>query len=78
LSTRKVEKIGKVAGFGLNSRKSLRKAKPSFGYFRALWALSGIAGTFVTLLDNIFQIFIVVKDFFPALGTAASIYPTDR
>jgi len=43
LSTRKVEKIGKVAGFGLNSRKSLRKAKPSFGYFRALWALSGIA-----------------------------------
>jgi len=43
LSTRKAEKIGKVAGFGLNSRKSLRKAKPLFGYFRAFWVSSGIA-----------------------------------
>ena len=31
----------------------------------------GDVATFVTLLDNIFQIFIVVKDFSPALGTAA-------
>ena len=38
----------------------------------------GDVGTFVTLLDNIFQIFIVVKDFFPALRTTPSIYPTDR
>jgi len=35
--------IEKVAGFGLNSRKSLRKAKPLFGYFRAFGVSSGIA-----------------------------------
>ena len=35
-------------------------------------------GTFVTLLDSVFQIFIVVKDFFSALRTTPSIYPTDR
>jgi len=35
--------IGKVACFGLNSRKSLRKAKSLFGYFRAFWVSSGIA-----------------------------------
>ncbi len=37
----------------------------------------GDVGTFVTLLDNIFQIFIVVRDFFSAFSTTASIYPTD-
>jgi len=33
----------KVAGFGLNSRKSLRKAKSLLRYFKAFWLQSGIA-----------------------------------
>jgi len=36
------KRIVKVAGFGLNSRKSLRKAKSLLRYFRA-WVQSGIA-----------------------------------
>ena len=45
LSTKKCGKKNakKVAGFGLNSRKSLRKAKSLFRYFKAFWLQSGIA-----------------------------------
>jgi hypothetical protein len=35
--------IGKVADFGLNSKKSLRKANSLLRYFRAFWVQSGIA-----------------------------------
>ena len=33
---------------------------------------------FVTLLGNVFQIFIVVYDFFSALRTMPSVYPCKR
>jgi hypothetical protein len=39
------KKVADVTDFGLNSRKSLRKANFLFGYFRAFWLQSGIAGT---------------------------------
>jgi len=35
--------LGLCAFGALNSRKSLRKAKSLFGYFRAFWVPSGIA-----------------------------------
>jgi hypothetical protein len=38
-----VVKIAKVADFGLNSRKSLRKAKSLLRYFKAFRLQSGIA-----------------------------------
>jgi hypothetical protein len=40
-----VVKIAKVADFGLNSRKSLRKAKSLLRYFKAFRLQSGIAVT---------------------------------
>ena len=45
MSTKKCGKKNakKVTGFGLNSRKSLRKAKSLLRYFRAFWVQSGIA-----------------------------------
>jgi hypothetical protein len=44
-----VVKIAKVADFGLNSRKSLRKAKSLLHYFKAFRLQSGIAGSSVRL-----------------------------
>jgi len=38
----------------------------------------GDVGTFVTLLDNILQILIPVKDFFASNSTTASIYSANR
>jgi len=41
---KKIKKIADVTGFGLNSRKSLRKANSLLRYFRVFWLQSGIAG----------------------------------
>jgi hypothetical protein len=48
LSRRKSKKIADVTGFGLNSRKSLRKANSLLRYFRAFWLQSGIIANALT------------------------------
>ena len=63
---------GSIGCFGFCSRLNFVHS------LNLLRHVMGDVGTFVTLLHNIFQIFIVVKDFFSALRTTSSIYPTDR
>jgi chemotaxis regulatin CheY-phosphate phosphatase CheZ len=53
LSRRKSKKIAGVTGFGLNSRKSLRKANSLLRYFRAFWLQSGIIEKVVGFLSFI-------------------------